>query len=104
MEPLRSPDGPKALLGVERSLAGRRWIARLDPAREAIALAIAQRHGLADALARVLAGRGVVSDDVEAFLEPRLRTLLPDPFVLLGMEAAVRRLADAIEQGDMVGV
>ncbi len=94
----------KALLGVERSLAGRRWTARLDGVSEAVALAIAQRHGLADALARVLAGRGVSCDDAESFLDPRLRTLLPDPFVLVDMPKAVARLADAVERGAVIGV
>ena len=48
-----------AFLGVECSLLGRRWQARLDAAGEARAAAIAQAHGLDDILARVLAGRGV---------------------------------------------
>ena len=94
----------KALLGVERSLAGRRWTARLDGVSEAVALAIAQRHGLGDALARVLAGRGVSCDEAESFLDPRLRTLLPDPFVLVDMAKAAATLADAVERGAVIGV
>ena len=55
-----------AFLGVERSLTGRRWAARL--ADERTALAIAQRHGLPDAVARLLAARDVELDSVEDFL------------------------------------
>ena len=44
-----------AFLGVERSLTGKRWATRLGDERQA--LAIAQRHGLPDAICRLLAAR-----------------------------------------------
>ena len=43
------------------------------------ALAIAQRHNVPELLARILAGRGVEVDEVEAFLDPTVRRLMPDP-------------------------
>lgn len=89
---------------MERSFTGRRWTPRLDDAGEAVALALAQRHGLEDALARVLAGRGVGVETAEVFLDPRLRTLMPDPSVLAGMDAAVACLADAVTAGAVVGI
>ena len=54
-----------AFLGIERSLTGRRWAARL--ADERIALAIGQRHGLPDAICRLLAAREV---DLEGVPDP----------------------------------
>jgi single-stranded-DNA-specific exonuclease len=94
----------RPLLGVERSFTGRRWVARLDDAGEAVALALSQRHGLDHALARVLAGRGIGVDAADVFLDPRLRTLMPDPSVLAGMDGAVARLADAVQAGAKVGI
>jgi len=44
-------------LGVERSVTGRAWRDRLDERGSARALAIAQRYGLDELLARILAGR-----------------------------------------------
>ena len=79
----------RPFLGVERSLTGRAWRHRLDEAAQAQALAMVQAHGIEDVLARVLAGRGVLSADVPTFLEPKLRSLLPDPFTLVDMERAV---------------
>ena len=79
-----------AFLGVERSLTGRRWAARL--ADERMALAIAQRHGLPDAICRLLAARDVDLDGVPDFLEPTLRKFLPDPSHLKDMDAAVARV------------
>jgi single-stranded-DNA-specific exonuclease len=92
------------VLGVEHSLTGRPWCDRLDDASRAQALAIAQSHGLPDVVARVLAGRGVTASAAEAFLEPKLRTLLPEPFALAGMETAVARLAQAVQRGETVAI
>ncbi len=63
-----------------------------------------QAHGIEDVLARVMAGRGVLSPDVPGFLEPKLRSLLPDPFTLVDMEKAVVRLADAVTRREKVAI
>lgn len=91
-------------LSVARSLTGRRWVSRLDEATQREAAVIAQSHGLEDILARVLAGRGIRSADVEAFLEPKLRSVMPDPSVLRDMDEAARRLADAIQRREHVAI
>lgn len=91
-----------AFLGVERSLTGRRWAARL--ADERTALAIAQRHGLPDAVSRLLAARDVDLDAVPDFLDPTLRRFLPDPLHLKDMEAAVARLVRAVQGGERIVV
>ncbi len=69
-----------------------------------MARAIAQRHGLSDVVARVLAGRDVAVDDAPAYLEPNLKTLLPDPSSLTDMDAAAARIADAVERGESVAI
>ena len=91
-----------AFLGVERSLGGRRWVGRLTDERAALALA--QRLDLPEAVARVLAARGIGAEDAPAWLAPRLRSALPDPAVLADMERAACRLADAVEAGEAIGV
>jgi len=94
----------RAFLGVERSLTGRRWAERLDSGSARLAQAIAQRHGISDIVARVLAGRGIAADDVPAFLNPALRTLMPDPSVLTAMDAAATRIADAVVAGEPIAI
>jgi len=91
-------------LGVERSATGRAWRDRLDERGAARALAMVQRHGLAELLARVLAGRSVEVEDALAFLDPTVRALMPDPGTLAGMSEAAARLADAIGNGEMVAI
>jgi single-stranded-DNA-specific exonuclease len=91
-----------AVLGVERSLTGRRWCARHGDDRAGLALA--QRFGLPEIIGRLLAGRGIGADDAERFLEPSLRHALPDPAHLKDMEKAVSRLVAAIEAGEIIAV
>jgi single-stranded-DNA-specific exonuclease len=91
-----------AFLGVERSLTGRRWAERLGNDR--IALAMAQRHGLPEAMCRLLAAREVDLDGVPDFLEPTLRKFLPDPLHLKDMDAAVGRLVQAVRTGERIVV
>ena len=91
-----------AFLGVERSLTGRRWAARL--ADERAALAIAQRHGLPDAICRLLAARDIGLEAVPDFLDPTLRKFLPDPSHLKDMDAAIARLVVAVQKGEKIVV
>ncbi len=92
----------RAFLNVERSITGRRWQARLAESR--IAEAISQQHELPDILGRVLAGRGVAVDEAESFLNPTLRSLMPQPSALRDMEKGAARLADAVIANETIGV
>ncbi len=79
----------RLFLGVEHSACGRAWRDRLDERGAARALAIAQRHdNVPELLARILAGRGVAAEEVEGFLDPTVRALMPDPHTLADMPAA----------------
>ncbi len=97
-------EAPTAFLGVSRSATGRAWLDRLDLRGSARALAIVQRYGLPELLARVLAGRGVEIDAVEDFLDPTIRRLLPDPNTVTQMETAAVRIADAVMRHEKVAI
>ncbi len=94
----------RLFLGVDKSVQGRAWRDRLDERASSVALSIAQRHGLPELLARVMAGRGVAPEDAAAFLDPTIKRLMPDPSVLKDMDAAAARLADAAERGEKVAI
>jgi len=94
----------RLFLGVENSATGRAWRDRLGERGSARALAIAQRHDLPELLARILAGRNVEADAVEAFLDPTIKHLLPDPHVLTAMKAAAERIADAVTRAECVAI
>jgi single-stranded-DNA-specific exonuclease len=94
----------RLFLGVESSATGRAWRDRLDERGAARALAIAQRYDVPELLARILAGRNVELDAVEAFLDPTIKRLMPDPHVLAGMPEAAERLTDGIMRAESVAI
>ena len=89
-------------LDVGKSVSGRRWIARLQDER--LAEAISQRHELPEILGRVMAARGVALDDAEAFLNPTLRNLMPQPAALKDMEKGAQFIANAIIAQTRIGI
>src|SRR5579864_3534892 len=94
----------RLFLGVENSATGRAWRDRLDERGASRALAIAQRHELPELLARILAGRNVEADAVDAFLDPTIKRAMPDPNVLTAMPEAAARIADAVTRGESVAI
>ena len=89
-------------LNVERSLTRRRWRARL--AQDRTALAIAERHGLPEILARVLAARGVGLEEAGSYMSPTLRGLMPQPADVRDLERGAARIAEAVMQGETIGI
>lgn len=92
----------KSVLGVERSVSGKRWRPRLMDDR--LGLAFAQRLALPEIVGRVLAARGVDIDEVESFLNPKLRSYLPDPLILRDMDRAIERIVEALAKGEKLAV
>lgn len=97
-------DAPRPFLDVSRSVTGRAWTDRLDASSTRIATAIAQRSGVSEILARVMAARGVALDDAEKYLEPTIRELMPDPSTLIGMDEMADRLAKAIADHESIAL
>src|ERR1700680_1508645 len=97
-----SGTGPRPFaLGVDCSFAGRAWRMRSFDEDEARNLELS---GLSAALAQMLASRGVTKESVELYLEPRLKSLLPDPNRFAHMEDAASRFADAIKRGEIIAI
>ncbi len=102
--PGKGPADARYFLDVRSSATGLSWQHRLDPAQELGALAIAQKHGTPDLVARVLAGRGVSAETAARFLDPTIRDLLPDPASLTDMERAAARIAQAVLRRESVAI
>ncbi|MFQ5618577.1 MAG: single-stranded-DNA-specific exonuclease RecJ [Rhodospirillales bacterium] len=102
LSPAGGIESADCFLGVARSLTGRRWLARL--ADERAAMALAQRLQVPEIVGRVLSARGVGMDEADTFLDPALKTLLPDPAGLRGMEEGAGRLAAAVVAGERIAV
>jgi len=94
----------RTVFDVSRSVTDRAWVDRIDDSSRAVALAMVQQHGLPDVVARILAGRDVPIDALPGFLDPRLRDLMPDPFVMTAMEPAALKIVGAIERDEIIAV
>lgn len=86
----------EALLGVQTSVLDRKWIAR---AVDADVTAVQQASGLDRVRSALLAGRGVRGEDAARYLNPTLKTDLPDPSIITDMDKAARLILDGIEAG-----
>src|SRR5690606_2131234 len=87
------------VFGVERSVLGQPWRWRADLSAGA---AIAQAHGLPEAVGLVLAGRGAEIESVARLMKPTLRDWLPDPSLFRDMDRAAERLADAVRRQEPI--
>lgn len=101
-ESLEGSDPPASCLGVQRSLGRKYW--RMQDEDAHLVVAMAQTFELPEPLARVLAARGVTVDSADGYLNPSLKTDLPDPAALKDMDAAASRVADAVVSGEPVAV
>lgn len=84
------------------SLSGRQW--RLNPIDNRLVESLVRQTGLNDILARVLASRGVTPEMADDFLKPTLKSLMPDPSALAGMDEGVARLVKAITDNEKIAV
>ncbi len=91
-------------LNVEFSACGQAWVDALDVQGINNARAISQKFGFPDQLARVLSARDVDEDDAVAFINPTLRTLMPDPESFRDMQCAAERIVKALLNQEKVAV
>ena len=91
-----------ALPPVSETASGRPWALRAANLRDVSTMV--QLLDINPLLARVLSARGVAPDDAASYLAPKLRTSLPDPFVLKDMREAALRLAEAVTKNEKIGV
>ncbi len=90
-----------SFLNVEKSVRSDRWVPRLSNPR--LGEAISQQHDLPDILGRVLAARDVTVESAEAYLNPTLRGLMPQPGAFRDMEKGADRFAEAIIMNEQIG-
>ncbi|WP_406604375.1 single-stranded-DNA-specific exonuclease RecJ [Bartonella gliris] len=91
-------------LNVKSSACGQAWLDALDIQGINNARAISQKFGFPDQLARVLSARDVDESEAVAFINPTLRTLMPDPESFMDMQCAAERIVKAIMNQEKVAV
>ena len=93
----------RPFLDVTSSLLGQTWRGP-EAGAQRMAEGMAQVTRLPLALCQILVARGVGVDGVDAFLQPRLKDLLPDPLSLRDMGKAATRFLQAVRGRQRIAV
>ena len=88
-------------LEVDKSLSNRKWIGPSSQ-QERLATSLVQQHGVSQLTALLSVKRGVVSDDLASYLLPKLKNLMPDPYVLQDMQKGAERFITALTQKEKI--
>ncbi|MBW3243480.1 single-stranded-DNA-specific exonuclease RecJ [Epibacterium sp. DP7N7-1] len=86
---------------VPLSFKARDWKLLTAPAGRSVAL---RKAGANPLLSKVLAARGMLEADYAAYVETLIRDTMPDPFVMKDMERGAKRVAQAIRDGQRIGI
>ncbi len=92
----------ETVLDVGNSVLGKHWCLQLYD--EMHALGLTQKYSIPEILGRILASRGFDMDTAENFLNPSLKSMMPDPSHLLDMDKAVDRIVQAIQNSEKIAV
>lgn len=84
------------------SATGAHWVFSQPP--QYIKDGLIEVSGMPQPLAHILAARGITKAELGHWIEPKIRDLMPDPSQIADMDTAVMRLADAVMQGEPVGI
>lgn len=76
------------------SVTGKKW--RIADHNERVVSALIQKFDVPEIVARILSIRGIEFDDVENFLKPTIKNSMPDPYEMLDMEIAAKRIVTAV--------
>ena len=91
----------------EKSLSGARWTPLPSLYDEAETHALATQlagQNIPFALSYFLAAKGIKPADLDRFLEPKLRDLMPDPLILADMQKAVDLICHALQHKQSIGI
>ena len=85
-----------------KSLSGNVW--KTSSANEHIVEMVVQRYSLPAVIAKILIARGIEPENIPNFLDPKLQTLMPDPYCLKDMEKAVLRISQAVTENQKIAI
>ena len=97
-----TPEEKEFITDENSSLNGFRW--RLFSPDERFVQTVCQKYDVPDIIARIINSRKISFENVETYVSPQIKNLLPSPFILKDMDKAVDRIVRAIESGEAIGI
>ena len=95
-------ENSKNILDIKESVLKKSWV--IKPHDENQIISIKDKYKIPDLIVRILMNRGVHSDNIEYFLNPTLKHSMPDPYVLIDMNKACKRIKQAIVNNEKIGI
>ena len=87
------------------SLTGAEWnVVALDSFTQRFSDYLYQKYELPNIISPYLLFKGINLDQFENFFSPKLKNLLPEPFLFKDLEKGVKRLADEVENFRPIGI
>jgi len=87
------------------SLTGAKWnVVALDSFTQRFSDYLYQKYELPNIISPYLSFKGINLDQFENFFSPKLKNLLPEPFLFKDLEKGVKRLADEVENFRPIGI
>ena len=84
------------------SVSGKNWI--IKKYNHETANYLKDNFNLSEIISRLLSIRNIKIEEVNLFLNPRIKNLLPNPFILKDMEKSVNRTIKAILSKEKIGI
>ena len=102
---LNNPEfnNPHAFLGIRSSCTKRLWLG-LTPEQDKRSLQLKQLCNVEDIIARSMARMNLDPEEVESFLNPKLKNVMFDPSLLLDLDKAAHRIFKGIIAGERFAV
>ena len=84
------------------SVSGKNWqFKKFNPAD---IIYYSENFSLSEIIAKLISIRKKNIDDINLFLNPKIKNLMPNPFQLMDMEAAIERTIKSINNKDLIGI
>ena len=87
---------------IDTSVSGKNWISKKYSLEKLNFLK--DNFNLSEILSKLIAIRNIKIEDVNLFLNPKIKNLLPNPFTLKDMDKAVSRTIEAIKKNETIGI
>jgi single-stranded-DNA-specific exonuclease len=84
------------------SVSGKNWISKKFSSEETIFFKT--NFFLDEVVARLLSIRKIKKEDIKFFLDPSIKNILPNPYILKDMDTAIERTENAITKREKIGI
>ena len=84
------------------SVSGKNWV--FKKFNDNLVQKYSEEFSINEIIARLLIIRNIKSEDVDLFLNPTIKNLMPNPYLLNDMEKAVKKTTKIIMENENIGI